>query len=299
VNVRSPFQVDADWLLGEDGDDILYGLLGSDYIVGGNGNDQLSGGNGFDIVNGGIGTNIFAFDRKRDTVVAGGGKDVVRQSLDAGSASLVLGSSWVSPLMTRLGANARTAAASLDPTGLASVKVGAALKLPAGTSATPKVINTVAQALVFRPTADLNFIDGFDETTLPDGDVSPFMRMALTLNAGDAGLFMTFAAAARPDDEQLESVQLQALDAAPAPAAPLAKKSAAGPAELVSGIRNGDIAIKGTTLAWTNWSDLIGGVDKVAVKVSDKYIDLDVLLFDAETGRFETHADADDDIAFH
>jgi hypothetical protein len=147
----------------------------------------------------------------------------------------------------------------------------------------------------------LSFIGGFDETTLPDGDVSPFMRMALAPDAGDAGLFMAFAAIARPDDEQVEDVQFQAMDAAPAPAAPLAKKSAAGPAELISGIRNGDIAIKGTTLAWTNWSDLIGGVDKVAVKVSDKkpYLDLDVLLFDAETGRFETHADADDDIAFH
>jgi hypothetical protein len=278
VNVRSSFLVDADWLIGNDGDDILYGLLGADYILGGNGNDQLSGGNGFDIVNGGTGTNIYAFDRTRDTVQAGGGTDVVRQSLDAGSASLVLGRSWVSPLMTRLGANARTAAATLDPTGLASVRVGAAATLATGISATPKVINTVAQALVFRTAADLSFIDGFDETTLPDGDVSPFMRMALAPGADDAGLFMAFAAAAPP-----------------------AKKSAAGPAELISGIRNGDIAIKGTTLAWTNWSDLIGGVDKVAVKVSDKtpYVDLDVLLFDAETGRFETHADADDDIAFH
>jgi Ca2+-binding RTX toxin-like protein len=277
VNVRSSFLVDADWLIGNDGDDILYGLLGADYILGGNGNDQLSGGNGFDIVNGGTGTNIYAFDRTRDTVQAGGGTDVVRQSLDAGSSSLVLGSSWVSPLMTRLGANARTAAATLDPTGLASVRVGTAPALAAGISATPKVINTVAQALL-RPTTDLNFIKGFDQTTLPGGDVVPFMRMALAPDAGDAGLFMAFAATA-----------------------PMAKKSAAGPAELISGIRNGDIAIKGTTLAWTNWSDLIGGVDKVAVKVSDKtpYLDLDVLLFDAETGRFETHADADDDIAFH
>ena len=273
MNTRSQFKVDADAMIGNDGDDILYGLLGEDYILGGNGNDQLSGGNGFDIVNGGIGTNIYAFDRTRDTVQAGGGTDVVRQSLDAGSSSLVLGSSWVSPLMTRLGADARTAAAMLDPTGLNSIRIGTASTLATGISATPKVINTVAQALA-RPTTDLNFIKGFDETTLPAGDVVPFMRMAP--DAGDAGLFMAFAAAA-----------------------PQAKKSAAGPAELISGIRNGDIAIKGTTLAWTNWSDLIGGVDKVAVKVSDEDIDLDVLFFDTETGRFETHADADDDIAFH
>ncbi|MEP6565327.1 MAG: hypothetical protein ABJB10_09315, partial [Mesorhizobium sp.] len=266
VNSVSLFKIDGDRLIGNDGDDVLYGLLGDDYISGGVGNDQLAGGNGFDTVNGGIGTNIYAFDRTRDKVEAGGGKDVVRQSLDASSSSLVLGSSWISPLMTQLGGNARTAAALLDPTGLIAVRIGTAPALATGVSASPKTINVVAQAPVFRTVADLNFIKGFDATTLPNEDnVAPFMRMAL------------------------------------ASVAPAAKKSAAGPTELISGIRNGDITIKGATLAWTAWSDLIGGVGKIEVKVSDKNpdIDLDVLLFNAETGRFETHADADDDIAFH
>ena len=98
VNCVSLFKIDADCLVGNEGNDILFGLLGDDYLAGGTGDDQLSGGNGYDTVNGGIGTNIIAFDRLRDKAQVGGGKDVVRQVLDASSSSLVLGRTWVSPL---------------------------------------------------------------------------------------------------------------------------------------------------------------------------------------------------------
>ncbi|MGB3415081.1 MAG: calcium-binding protein [Mesorhizobium sp.] len=289
VNARSPFSIDADRLIGGDGDDVLYGLLGDDYLSGGDGNDQLSGGNGYDTVNGGIGTNIYAFDRKRDSVEAGGGKDVVRQTLDAGSASLVLGRDWISPLMVQLGADARAAAASLVPTGLNAVRIGKAAKLPKGISATPKVINAVVEAPHYRPTADLEYVAGFDATTLPSEDeVAPDNRML-----AQAGLFMTFAA-------QAPLKATQANDTASA--APEAGSSVASPSELISGIRSGDIVIEGMTAIPLALAGAMSGLGNVAIKVSEEAgpdLDLDVLFFDTDTGSFVPQVDADDDIAFH
>jgi len=51
-------------------------------------------------------------------------------------------------------------------------------------------------------------------------------------------------------------------------------------------------------------SGMISSMLNVVLKVSDNeqpapYLDLDVLFFDSDTGSFVTHADADDDIAFH
>jgi len=501
VNTPSLFKIDADRLIGGDGDDVLYGLLGDDYLSAGIGNDQLSGGNGFDTVNGGTGTNTYAFDRTRDKVEAGGGQDIVRQTLDASSSSLVLGQSWISPLMAQLGGNARTAAGTLDPTGLNAVRPGTAPAPAAGVSTTPKVINAVARATV-RPSADMVFVAGFDETTLPTDDVAPFLLMAMTPDVGEAPLFTTFAAPETDKDKQPEeaapatsaapavppatpavepavvavppvvapiapvvpaapatapatptvpvvvapaapvaapaapvepaspavapapavesvvvavtpvaaptapvvpaapatapaapTVPVVVAPAAPAappatpaaiPAAPAVKPAApaavpattaakpvahivkpvmpafviaakparsvapaaapaakpapavvvhtapavrpatpavthaspvakpaapavkthAAPSELISGIRKGDIAIKGTAVAPMPRNSVIQGVGKISFKVADRkepepYMDLDVLFFDGDTGAFVTHADADDDIGFH
>ena len=155
-------------------------------LSGGAGDDQLSGGNGYDTVNGGTGTNIIAFDRLRDTAEVGGGRDVVRQILDASSNSLVLGRTWVSPFTAQIGANARTAAATLNPTGLNVVRFGTAPASPAGTSATPKVINAIAQAPTFRPHADLDFIEGVDESTLAAEDQNAPLMMQLAMAAEPA-----------------------------------------------------------------------------------------------------------------
>lgn len=326
VNTVSLFKIDADTLLGGDGNDVLYGLLGDDYLSAGIGNDQLSGGNGFDTVNGGIGTNTYAFDRKRDKVEAGGGKDIVRQTLDASSSSLLLGQTWISPLMTQLGGDAGTAVQSLDPTGLNAVKVGTARKPASGVSTTPKVINAVGTAPVYRPTADLAFVDGFDESTLPTDDVAPLMLAAMMPAGAELPFFTTFAA---PEPEKKEpsvvvAPVVPALFAAnpaaaesPAPELPtvgFADEPAASPAvtptrgltasELIFGIRSGDITIKDTAMAAALQSSMISSMLNVVLKVSDNeqpapYLDLDVLFFDSDTGSFVTHADADDDIAFH
>jgi hypothetical protein len=294
VNTPSLFAIDADRMFGGEGDDVLYGLLGDDYLSAGEGNDQLSGGNGYDIVNGGgTGTNIYAFDRKRDKVEAGGDRDVVRQTLDAGSASLVLGRDWVSPLMEQLGADARAAEASLVPTGLNVVRSGKAAKLPKGVSATPKVIQPVAEVPVYRPTADLGYVEGFDATTLPsEDDAAPGNRLL-----ADAGLFMTFAAQAPQ-----KVTRTQADDASPV--VPMADKGIASPSELISGIRSGDIAIEATTAIPLVLAGTMRGLGNVSIQVSEEpetepYVDLDVLFFDTDTGSFVPQADVEDDIAFH
>lgn len=96
----------SDVVCGNGGDDQLRGGAGSDMISGGRGGDLVSGGTGGDTLIGGPGTDvllggadsdllrggngadrIYAFDRKRDTVVCGAGNDtVVADTTDRASA---------------------------------------------------------------------------------------------------------------------------------------------------------------------------------------------------------------------
>ncbi|MBK8083037.1 MAG: hypothetical protein IPK28_03915 [Devosia sp.] len=110
VNLKPIYTINADQMYGEGGNDVMFGLLGDDYLSGAGGDDQISGGNGYDRVNGGIGTNTFGYDRTRDTAEKGGGRDLVRQTLDASSNSAMLGRNWVVPMMQDLGRDTGAAA---------------------------------------------------------------------------------------------------------------------------------------------------------------------------------------------
>jgi hypothetical protein len=68
-----------DLLSGLAGDDRLDGGAGDDVLAGGAGHDRLTGGSGGDRLDGGAGNDtIDARDGRRDTVVCGTGRDVVR-----------------------------------------------------------------------------------------------------------------------------------------------------------------------------------------------------------------------------
>lgn len=153
----SLYRVDADTIVGGDGNDVLYGLLGDDNLAAGAGDDQLSGGAGYDTVNGGVGTNILGFDRRRDKAVAGGGRDIVRQTLDASSSSLVLGRSWISPLTAGIGAHVANAVGSLNPAGMNVVRVGGAAAPGAGMSTTSRNVGFVTKAQVWDSQVDRRF----------------------------------------------------------------------------------------------------------------------------------------------
>lgn len=62
--------VNADVLVGRDGDDKLTGLLGNDLLDGGTGNDRIDGGGGDDTLTGSAGKDTFVF-------VEGGGNDTI------------------------------------------------------------------------------------------------------------------------------------------------------------------------------------------------------------------------------
>jgi hypothetical protein len=176
----SLFKIDADTMYGDDGDDILYGLLGDDFIVSGAGNDQLSGGAGYDTVNGGTGTNIHGFDRLRDKAVAGGGQDIVRQTLDASSSSLVLGRSWISPLTMGIGSHVNNAVGTLNPVQTNVVRVGAASAPAAGVSTTTKNISPITQPAIWRPSVDVQFKKAADASALTHSESQPVAPTGLT-----------------------------------------------------------------------------------------------------------------------
>ncbi|MEQ1653203.1 MAG: hypothetical protein ABL897_12000, partial [Hyphomicrobium sp.] len=81
-NAYTNFFAPGDQLIGEDGDDIIYGYDGNDAISGGGGNNQLYGGNGSDIfdgssgsnwMDGGDGSDIFRGGLGDDTFIVGKG----------------------------------------------------------------------------------------------------------------------------------------------------------------------------------------------------------------------------------
>jgi Ca2+-binding RTX toxin-like protein len=116
-SARSAYKVDADIIRGGDGNDVLFGLLGDDEVHGDAGDDQVSGGGGYDRVSGGTGTNIIAFDRTRDTLVASGGRDVSRTQLDVGSTSATLLRTFANPLAGGIASAIRVGAAGLGTSG--------------------------------------------------------------------------------------------------------------------------------------------------------------------------------------
>ncbi len=66
-----------DVLLGDEGDDRIYGWAGNDIIVGGDGDDMLYGGRGVDIVFGGDGDDEIEGGEDLDLLVGGGGDDTI------------------------------------------------------------------------------------------------------------------------------------------------------------------------------------------------------------------------------
>ncbi|NGP18576.1 hypothetical protein G5575_13775 [Devosia chinhatensis] len=161
---------------------MIYGTLGDDYVDGGDGNDQLSGGNGYDTFDGGAGTNLFAFDRTRDKIV-GAGKSIVRQSLDAGSSALVLGSTWISPLTTRVATNAQLVASKFNPLGMNAASIGTTPKLASGASATPYVLKQVAIAPEYLKPAAPAFVVAAPATSFVPTTTSAFVPTIFGINS--------------------------------------------------------------------------------------------------------------------
>lgn len=67
----------ADTLIGDDRDNVIYGLGGADFLSGGGGNDYLSGGDNDDALNGGAGNDILDGGNGSDSFVGGEGIDTV------------------------------------------------------------------------------------------------------------------------------------------------------------------------------------------------------------------------------
>ena len=83
----------GDWLVGGQGNDlifahtgqnILYGNLGNDTLVAGSGGDLMRGGQGNDQIFGGPGADWLSGDRGDDTIVGGGGADIFHTFSGAG-----------------------------------------------------------------------------------------------------------------------------------------------------------------------------------------------------------------------
>ena len=62
-------------MLGDDGNDLLFGNQDNDTLLGGAGNDTLFGGAGDDSLFGGIGDDCLSGDQGRDTLTGGAGND--------------------------------------------------------------------------------------------------------------------------------------------------------------------------------------------------------------------------------
>ncbi|MEA5496002.1 CAP domain-containing protein [Limnoraphis robusta] len=67
---------DNDILQGEEGNDLLFGNLGNDTLYGGDGNDSLFGGRDNDVLFGGDGNDTLSGDLGNDTLTGGRGEDV-------------------------------------------------------------------------------------------------------------------------------------------------------------------------------------------------------------------------------
>ena len=73
-------------ILGQSGDDELFGGSASDTLVGGTGNDRIIGGNGNDTLLGGVGNDTLIGGNGNDHLIGGPGQDM----LDGGAGSNVL-----------------------------------------------------------------------------------------------------------------------------------------------------------------------------------------------------------------
>ncbi|WP_422109736.1 calcium-binding protein [Bradyrhizobium elkanii] len=62
-------------MIGDDGNDVLYGLAGNDYCYGGNGNDTMYGGDGVDVLIGGAGNDYFDGGSGVNYYFGGGGNN--------------------------------------------------------------------------------------------------------------------------------------------------------------------------------------------------------------------------------
>lgn len=66
----------TEYVLGGDGNDVIYGNYGSDVLSGGAGNDKLFGGQDSDTLSGGSGNDTLYGNRGDDTLIGGSGSDV-------------------------------------------------------------------------------------------------------------------------------------------------------------------------------------------------------------------------------
>ena len=78
-----PTRLISDYLVGADGNDLIYGYAGDDTLFGAGGNDRLDGGTGADIMDGGTGNDTFVVDDVGDIVIErpGGGTDTIESSI--------------------------------------------------------------------------------------------------------------------------------------------------------------------------------------------------------------------------
>ena len=71
----------ADWIIGNDGNNIINAKGGNDYLQGGVGNDRLNGSKGNDFLEGGAGDDIIYGGKGNDTLQGGNGADILHGSL--------------------------------------------------------------------------------------------------------------------------------------------------------------------------------------------------------------------------
>ena len=71
----------ADWIIGNDGYNIINAKGGNDYLQGGVGNDRLNGSKGNDFLEGGAGEDIIYGGKGNDTLQGGNGADILHGSL--------------------------------------------------------------------------------------------------------------------------------------------------------------------------------------------------------------------------
>jgi hypothetical protein len=156
VNLKAIFRIDNDTINGDAGNDVLFGLQGDDAVFGGDNDDTISGGNGFDRVNGGRGNNVVAFDRTRDVAEKGGGKDSVKQTVDASANSTILGRNWTMPQVQGLAADINRANAS-----------GTLFGVNSGRSSTPAYLGQTIEGRVQpAPKQPFSFVTGADPSRI-------------------------------------------------------------------------------------------------------------------------------------